>query len=277
MIKIPAEGIFKGQEAMWRLGFIYVYKKDFKRGISLIRKAVLAARESPRHYANTLNQLTYAYLWMGDFQQAEDYYRQSKDMCDCMLPYYFYYRTDFQAALAASKHCNSPAENDQCLYFVGNTYFQLGDFENAVNHYRQFRELREARNRIQWDNLYREGIALIELGMEHEGMDLIEEQLAQLEKRTKLVRPDGYDYHLAAIHAYRGDQDKALEYLREYDNKVFFPCFNIIPIYFARHDRLFWPLWDNPEFNRFLNKVQHEMENGRIQVREMEEQEELYF
>ena len=265
---------FDGREALWRLGYLYLYNKDYQKGISLIRKAVRVAKGSTRDYGYLLYRLAYAYLWTGDFEEAENYYLQSRDMGAWFLPYcyFYYYQADFQAALDCSMCCSPTPSEDYCLYFTGNTYFQLGDFENAVKYYRQFREVREARDRIQWDNLYREGIALIELGLKEEGKQLIEEQLSQLEKRKKLDRSDGYDYHLAAIHAFRGDQEKALQYLRDYANKVFFPDHNIIPLYFAQYDILFKPLWDNPGFKSLIKKALDEREAGRAQVREIEKE-----
>jgi len=56
-----------------------------------------------------------------------------------------------------------------------------------------------------------------------------------------------------------------------FDNKVFFPYFNIIPIYFARHDRLFRLLWDHPGFKALIRQKQEEKAAGRALVREMEE------
>jgi len=264
--------IFDGRQAMWRLGYIYLYKKEYQKGISLIRKAVQAAKGLPRDYGHLLYRLAYAYLWMGDYQEAENYYLQSREMGAPYLPYcYFYfYQGNFQAALDCSKSCSPTSSLGEFLYFVGNTNFQLSNFENAVKYYRKFREVREARGLIQMDNLYREGIALVELGREEEGKKLIEKQLCQLEKRKKLGRADGYDYHLAAIYAFRGDQEKALQHLREYENKVFYPDYNIIPLCFAQYDRLFKPLWDHPGFKALLRKEREEKAARRAQVRAME-------
>ncbi|KPJ96426.1 MAG: hypothetical protein AMJ53_00820 [Gammaproteobacteria bacterium SG8_11] len=58
---------------MWRLGFIYIYNKDYQKGIFLIRKAVQAANGSPRDYSHLLFRLAYAYLWMGDYENKVFY------------------------------------------------------------------------------------------------------------------------------------------------------------------------------------------------------------
>jgi TolB-like protein/Tfp pilus assembly protein PilF len=261
------------QETMWRLGTIYIYNKEYQKGISLIRKAVPAAKDSPKNYAHILFRLAYGYLWLGDYEEAEKYYLQSRDMGAGFYgyPYLYFYQGDFQDALKCLMDFNPNPSQDWDLCLLGNIYFQLGDFKNAVNYYRQYREFREARGLIQWNNLYREGIALIELGMKEEGMKLIEKQLSQLEKRKQLGRPDGYNYHLAAIAAYFGEQEKALQYLQEYRNQVFFPDHIIIPIYFTQYDILFKPLWNHPGFKVLLKQEQEEKETGRTLVRKMVE------
>jgi tetratricopeptide (TPR) repeat protein len=255
-----------------RLGYIYIFNKDYQKGISLIWKALQAVKASPKVYGHVLNRLAYAYLWMGDYKEAENYYLRARDMEASLLPSCFlhYYQADFQTALDCSMYC-SQTPSGACLYFLGNTYFQLRDFENAVKYYRQFREYRQAYREVQLDNLYREGIALIELGMKEEGMKLIEEQLSLLEKRKELDRPDGYDYHLAAISAYRGDHEKAIQYLQDYDKKVFIASHLIIPIYFIQYDILFQPLWNNSDFKVLLKQVLDEKEAGRAEVRELME------
>jgi len=68
---------------------------------------------------------------------------------------------------------NPAPSKDWDLYLLGNIYFQLRDFENAVKYYRQFREVREAGGLVQWNNLYREGIALIELGKKRRVRNLL--------------------------------------------------------------------------------------------------------
>ncbi len=70
-------------------------------------------------------------------------------------------------------------------------------------------------------------------------------------------------YIKSAIHAYRGDQEKALQYLRDYEKKVFVPPDpSVIPIYFTQYDILFKPLWNNPEFKALLKKEQEKKEAG---------------
>ena len=259
--------------AMWRLGFIFLYNKDYQKGISLIRRAHQVAKELQQENRASFDWLSLAYLWMGDYEKAEHYLNQSKDLGYWVITecYFYYYLGNFKAVLDCGEKCNPNQSEDRCLYLIANTYFQLGDFENAVEYYRKFREIREAWGRIQWDNLYREGIALTELGRKEEGMKLIERQLNQLERRKQLGRTDGYDYHLAAIAAYRGESEKAVQYLRDYMNKVLYPANDIIPINFIQYDIVFKNLWNDPDFKAIIKQDQEEKAVGRAKVQEMEE------
>lgn len=115
------------------------------------------------------------------------------------------------------------------------------------------------------------------MGNQEEGMELIEKQLAQLDKRKKLGRSDGYNYHYAAIYASRGDQERALKNLRDYEGNIIFlpPDKNLIPISFIQHDIMFENLWDNVKFQAFLKRIQEENAAIRVQIRKAEEVGEL--
>jgi tetratricopeptide (TPR) repeat protein len=175
------------------LGFIYIYKKDYVKGITLIRKAVQLSKSSPIDYRHLLCRLGFAYLYMGDYDQAENYFTQTRNLGGRYLSlcHWCYYQGNFKKALECALNCYREQPEIWNDYFLGNTCFQLGDYLNAVTHYRKFRENREALGLNQWDNLYREGIALQHLGYMSEGSDLIQQRLILLEKRKKLDRPDG--------------------------------------------------------------------------------------
>ena len=259
-------------ESWWRLGFIYFYKKDYVKGITLIRKAVQRSKKSPIDYRHLLYRLGFAYLYLGDYEQAESYFIESRNLGGRCLPlcFLYYYRGNFKKALECALNCDQDQPKIWTDYFLGNIYFQLRDYQNAVMHYRKFREDREALGLNQWDNLYREGIALQHLGFISEGSDLIQQQLTLLEKRKKLDRPDGYDYHLAAIYAHRGDQERALKYLKKYESKVLYPDWERIPFNFYQYDILFESIRDHPEFKALLRQEQEEKEAGLARVQEME-------
>ena len=146
-----------------------------------------------------------------------------------------------------------------------------------MEHFQKIRKTNEVLGRTQWDNLYREGFALIQMGNQVEGLELIENQLVQLEKRKKLGRPDGYDYHLAAIYASRGDEERALQHLRDYGETVLNPVpeENLIPISYIQYDIMFENLWDNEEFQAIVKRDHDEKAAARAQLKEMEERGEL--
>lgn len=73
-----------------------------------------------------------------------------------------------------------------------------------------------------------------------------------MDKICKLERPSPYDYHFAAIYAFKGDSVRALEHLRIYDEKVLDPNIRMYPISFAQYDVLFENIWDNEEFKKLM-------------------------
>lgn len=267
-------------ETSWRLGYLYLYQKNYIKGISLIREAVRLAKGSPQDYRHLLHRLAYAYSYIGAFEEAENYYVQSKNLgANCLRLCFFYtYQGNFQTSVdCASTCCQTGASQNQCNYIQANAYLQLRDFETSLQYFREFRNSQEQLGRIQQDNLYREGFALIQLGYQEEGTKLIEEQLDLLDKSKKLGRSDGYDYHYAAIYASRGDYKRALLHLRNYEETVIYPnsVISIIPIHYIQYDIMFENFRDQEEFKNFVKEIQDKNAAIREEIREMEEREEI--
>jgi len=264
--------------ALWRLGMIGIFKKDYLNGIMSIRRGVAMAKGSPKYYQKLLYNLGYAYIFAGAYNEAAKYYIEVLNLNgNCRpLSYLYYCQGDFQTSLDQILSSSQSDSSDVFrFYALANTYLQLSDFDKAVKYYREFRKRSVGRGLNEISNLYREGFALIQLGYKEEGDELIDEQLTQLNKRKELGRPDGYAYHLAAIAAYRGEEEHALQYLRDYNQGVFFPYTYIIPISFSQYDILFKNLWENEEFKEIIRNDQEEKEAVRIKLREMEKQGDL--
>ncbi len=262
-------------ETSWRLGYLYLYKKDYIKGISLIREAVRLAKGSPQDYRHLLHRLAYAYLDIGAYEEAENYYIQSNNLgANCLRLCYFYaYQGNFQTSINYTLNCcQSESAHKGCNDFLANTNLQLRNFETSLKYFRKYRNGLEISGHIRSDNLYREGFALIQLGHEEKGKKLIEEQLDLLDKRKKLGRPDGYDYHYAAIYAYNGDLKRALKHLYDYEKAVLNPMTNlIIPIHYIQHDIMFENLWAQQEYKTFVKEIQDKNAVIREEIREMEE------
>ncbi len=261
--------------SLWRLGFIYIFKKDYIKGISLFRDAVRKARGSPKDYLHMLYRLGQAYMYIDAYEESKYYFDKLINLSGwCWFQWFAdFYQGNFQTSLDYLSTCNHAESFNRNLYRNANTYLQLREFENALNYFKKYRERREEFGLIQKDNLYREGFVLIQLGYQKEGMELIEKQLSLLDKKRNLRRPDGYDYHYAAIYAFLGDQYKAMQHLRDYKNKVLYPpgITSIIQIGFIQYDVMFENLWDNVEFQAFVKLINSENVAAIELIRKAEE------
>ncbi len=59
---------------LWRLGTIFLYKKEYLKGIWMIRKAVEKARGRPQDYRHMLYRLGNAYMYIGAYEEAKLYF-----------------------------------------------------------------------------------------------------------------------------------------------------------------------------------------------------------
>jgi len=263
------------QATLTRLGYLYLFQKRYLEGMSFIMKAIPVARGSTLYYRQSLHKLGQAYLFIGAFDRGREYLIYSAELginsCVC------YCRSEaiqghFKSSIdCLPPHCQTDTLDLHCNDLLANAYFQMRDYEKSLKYFQRYRGRLDEMGRFQFDNLYREGIALIELGNNKEGMKFIEKDFSQLEKRKQLGRSDDHDYHLAAIHAYRGNKEKAISCLRDYDNQVLRPNAHIIPISFAEHDILFEHLWDDPEFKAIIKLDKDRKAKARARILEMEE------
>ncbi len=123
---------------------------------------------------------------------------------------------------------------------------------------------------------YREGFIKIQLGLQEDGMDIIEKQLVRLNKGKTLNIPDNHDYHQAAIYASLGNKASALEHLRDFTKQIYITDFEeIIPISFAQYDIMFENLWDNEEFKEIIKEDIDKKAAAVAQIRELEKRGEL--
>jgi tetratricopeptide (TPR) repeat protein len=213
-------------------------------------------------------------MLIGAYEVAEDYYIQSNNLrgMDTQICDFYNFMGDFQTSIdnAIAYYMANSSDLD-VIHLLANIYLQLRDFEKSLEYFREFRKHMERLGWMQRYNLYREGFVLVQLGHKEEGMELIERQLAFLDKQRTLQRASPHDYHYAAIYAFQGDYESALKHLRNYNKKELGMEIDVpfIPISYTQYDILFENLWDNEEFKVFIKEIDEEKAAIRAQVQEM--------
>ena len=108
---------------------------------------------------------------------------------------------------------------------------------------------------------HRYAYALWKNGNRQKANTLFEEQISLYERSISLGRIGRHDpsYNLAGIEAFRGNTEKALKYLKDYQ-------FNSGLEYYIMIDPLFENLWPNPEFKKLVKNVREEKSKIRARI-----------
>ena len=97
------------------------------------------------------------------------------------------------------------------------------------------------------------------------------------QKRKRLNRPDGRNYHFAAIYAFLGDEQRAVKYLSDYASDIVYvpSLYGIIPVRFAQSDIMFENLWENDVFRKIIAQDEEEKATAVAELKELEQSGEL--
>jgi tetratricopeptide (TPR) repeat protein len=158
--------------------------------------------------------------------------------------------------------------SNACISELAYTYTGLGEFEKAEQYYAQVIDTLDKEERIPLKFAHRLGYVFWNLGQESRAMEYFDNQLAYC--KQSLSSGEGYqtvEYDLAAVYAFLGEENKALDYLRRYAEKGFTYGLHDYII----RDPLFKGLWENGEFKSIVRQVQEQKLELRKLILEIEE------
>jgi tetratricopeptide (TPR) repeat protein len=137
-------------------------------------------------------------------------------------------------------------------------YASLLDYnDEAYKHAMQLIEILDSFNMSMINDWHRIGYALLKAG-DHEKADYyFNEQIRWCEESIRLDRPYagfyGAHYDLAAVLAFRGDSERALELLNEVKSNKLIPKWWITQF---KYDPLLDPIRDDVRFQKILDEIQ---------------------
>jgi tetratricopeptide (TPR) repeat protein len=256
------------------LGWIYCQlKQDYLRGFEYYHKAKeLSDLEKwpPRFH----NDIAYGYMNIGDYDQAlyhlHKAIRLQPDIMEPILLSSWLLevqgKINEKLAFIDSIQQLFPGSN-ACISELAYTYAGLGDFERAEQYYAQVIDTLDKEERIPLKFAHRLGYVFWNLGQKSRAMEYFDKQLAYcLDSRSSSHGYQTVEYDLATVYAFLGEEEKALDYLRQYAGKGF--TYGLHD--YILRDPLFEKLREKGEFKAIVQKVQEEKAELRMKIWEME-------
>jgi adenylate cyclase len=232
---------------------------DPQRAVINIKKA-MALEKDGRLTASSLSALGFAYLGIGAFQKAEQYFRESIRL---QPDYFAGYQALWWLSLVQGKFeealefaMSSCSVNSQrCLGSIRANYTFLKEFDKALEYY----EKSETSNKKLGLVIPAGDIDIIyiyqQTGKQEEARQLLEKTVAYWKDRNT---NESY-YRIGAAYAAMGDLKNALINLKKYDfNGGFYSFISYCPI--------FESLWDNEEFKDLVKKLNEEKAKIREEI-----------
>jgi class 3 adenylate cyclase/TolB-like protein len=219
------------------------------------------------HFANI-------YRNIGDWEKSLFYFQKEKELNPGANHIYWNYivQGKFRKALEVTegdprKDVNSPFYLSQ----IGFIYLLLGEYDQAVQHFEKWEEVINEKNLSRFtdiSNRIRYGLALIGTGRKEQGIAMMKDQLHQNDQIIDLGKGNYSPfYDNAGICSFLGDTERAIEYLRKYDETSFW---KLGTIYFIQVDPLFDNIRDNPGYQEMVNKVVERNTNIRKEIARLE-------
>jgi len=267
--------------ALRRAGLFYInYLNDYVKGLSCLHKA--ASIERSPYLAVILRNLAKVYLEFGFFEKA-NYYNQEATILDTdSMSYYSFIASiksrqdDLTEALKYRlKVFSMDTTNDYNLRILGKLYLDYGQFVESIKYFEKYLEVIARTGQISTQG-YRIGYAYWKAGYEEKAEYYFNESInfENRENELRSVRSNLYYtyFYLTQTYAFLGDEDKAFENLKIFNQKQTIPYWMVPEI---KNSPLFDNIRDEPEFQQIVRDVETKYETTRERVRQWLEENDM--
>ena len=215
-----------------------------------------------------------AYNSAGFLEKSMECYESAFNIDQDTTQYYFalcaneFGHNNYNTAI---KYGESVLERDSthisCLIHVGDSYAYLGQNKQALRLYEKMIATLEESGELNINNMHRVGYIYWLNGMMDKADHYFKLQIDYCDKLNDLER--GLNtifwtyYDLAAVYAFTGEVEKALENLRIFNEKQNISFFII---WLLEWDPLLENIWDNPEFKQIARDLEakYQVEHERV-------------
>ncbi len=224
--------------------------------------------------ANIFKEISGYYVMTGYREKAIYYSKEALNLDDDSVSYYVllsgieYEDGEYDKALEFGiKAFNLDSNDGAVLNNLANIYMDNKQFEESLKYRKQEIARMNFIGKINLGNMHRTGYAYWINGFEDEAMYYFNKQFENCTQAIELGRRYAtqlyHYYDLAAVYAFRGETDKALENLRIFNQRKIEGLWMLSLI---NRDPLFDSIRDEPEFQQIVRDVEakYQAEHERV-------------
>jgi TolB-like protein/Tfp pilus assembly protein PilF len=262
-------------EAYYGKGALY-FQIDLLKTIDNYQKAALLNRGS--ELPELFKTIGYVYLIAGFPEKSDSYYLEALKLDGDSASYYSWVAVSEQALGNYNKAIESgekafviDSTNTGTLFELGSSYSFCGRDEESLKYFKklvaQFKATPEASRKFA--NHQRIGYAFWQNDNREQAEHYFNVQMEHCQSSIKVGNRYSqllYAYYdIAAIHALRGEKDKAFENLKIFNQRQMMPYWMVTLI---KNDPLFENIRDEPEFQQIVRDVEAKYETEHERVRQ---------
>lgn len=269
-------------EAFFFKGRLYRFEsKEPEQTIYNFHRALLLHRGSSLPLLYT--SIAQAYLYAGFTEQAEYYYKQAFSLNQDSAKYFNSmadiennnrnYKESIEFGIKAIQYGSTTTET---LNLLGFNYSMVNNPKESLKYYKKMLELLQLQNTLNVNNMHRVGYAYFKNGFKNEASFYFNEQIKFCKESIEFGRSysSGFwaYYDLAAVYAFLGEKEKALENLRIFNQRQ---NLNIVCFRLIKDDPLLNNLRNEPEFQQIEKDIETKYLSEHERVRKWLEEQEL--
>ncbi len=250
--------------------FNLLQRWDVSTAIELFFQGV---RRQPEPYllAQLLQGIGACYLWVADYQKAENYHDKAlvygpQNIFLLLRASQVYIVTgQFDEVLKLAEKIMKVSPNNLGLWMLGAYYLLIKDYAKSVDYFEEyFANASETALKGTLDENHMFGYALLKTGRIKEGYQKLDFTLNHISERGDGLTPD---YEFAKIYSAKGRIDSAYYHLE----KAVAGHIHWGMSDFMERDPLFENIKDEPEFQRLVKIARQKVWKKREEVRKLEE------
>ena len=252
--------------------FTAYHRRHYPKAMKMLKR-VEGMDRAPRGLSATYLTVASLYSSIGAWDKYLEYRKKANKInssITVITSNYLIFQGNFQQSIELLNKSKNP-NSQSVLYPLALNYLILGEFEESLRYFEKWKQSIEEEGEITSSTItewHRYGEALVGVGREKEGFQIMRDQLARNDTIRNLRVTVGLLYDNVGICSFLGEKGRAYEYLKQFDGSR--RRWDEL-IYAVQYDPLFDNIRNDEQFIKITTSVLEEHQKIRDEISRLED------